>query len=166
MPKIFHKNDLSFEMRGVALTEYNWKTTPRLGSLSNSKHLNFDMRILNPGKFSFPYHAHRASEEFFYVVAGEVTLRSPEGFEKLEAGDMVFFEEGPTSAHQLYNHSDAPCMYLDIRSACGIDVTDYPDSGKIAILPSREIFEKSTMIDYFKGEENPSKHWPKEILRK
>jgi uncharacterized cupin superfamily protein len=165
MPKIFHRKDIPFEMRGVALPEYNWKTTPRLGMLSNAKHLSFDIRSMEPGNFSFPYHAHRASEEFFYIISGEVTLRSPAGFEKLERGDMVFFEEGPTGAHQLYNHGDIPCVYLDIRSIYGIDVTDYPDTGKIAIFPSREIFEKNSGVDYFKGEENPSQHWPKEILR-
>jgi uncharacterized cupin superfamily protein len=166
MPKIFHKNDIPFEMRGTAISEYNWKTTPRLGSIAKAKNLGFDIRSLDPGKFSFPYHAHRASEEFFYVISGEVTLRTPDGFERLEAGDMVFFEEGPTGAHQLYNHADTPCVYLDIRSAYGIDVTDYPDSGKIAIFPSREIFEKSSGTEYFKGEDNPAKHWPKEIIKK
>ena len=148
------------------MPEYNWKTTPRLGLLSNAKHLGFDIRSVDPGKFSFPYHAHRASEEFFYIISGEITLRSPDGFEKLSAGDMVFFEEGPTGAHQLYNHGDVACVYLDIRSAYGIDVTDYPDTGKIAIFPSREIFEKGAGVDYFKGEENPAQKWPKEILRK
>jgi uncharacterized cupin superfamily protein len=166
MPKIFHKNEIPFEMRGVAVPEYNWKTTPRLGLLSNAKHLGFDIRSVDPGKFSFPYHAHRASEEFFYIISGEITLRSPDGFEKLSAGDMVFFEEGPTGAHQLYNHGDVACVYLDIRSAYGIDVTDYPDTGKIAIFPSREIFEKGAGVDYFKGEENPAQKWPKEMLRK
>jgi uncharacterized cupin superfamily protein len=166
MPKIFHKKNIPFEMRGTEVPEYNWKTTPRLGSQSNSKNLSFDIRSLDPGKFSFPYHAHRASEELFYIISGEVTLRSPAGFEKLESGDLVFFEEGPSSAHQLYNHADAPCVYLDIRSAYGIDVTDYPDTGKIVIFPSREVFQKGTVVDYFKGEENPSAHWPMEILRK
>ena len=166
MPKIFHKNEIPFEMRGVTLPEYNWKTTPRLGMLSNAKHLGFDIRMLDQGKFSFPYHAHRASEELFYIIAGEVTLRSPAGFDMLQAGDLVFFEEGASGAHQLYNHSDMQCVYLDIRAAYGIDVTDYPDTGKVVIFPTREIFEKGPTVDYFKGEENPKDKWPKEILRK
>jgi uncharacterized cupin superfamily protein len=81
-------------------------------------------------------------------------------------GDIVFFEEGAKGAHQLYNHSDLPCIYLDVRTTIGIDVTEYPDSGKVNILPERQIFESSSSVDYYKGEENVTAKWPKEVLRK
>jgi len=100
------------------------------------------------------------------ILSGEATLRSPEGFQKVSEGDVVFFEEGAKGAHQLYNHSDSPCIYLDVRTMIGIDVCDYPDSGKVNILPYRNIFENSSSVDYYKGEENAAEKWPKELLRK
>jgi uncharacterized cupin superfamily protein len=166
MPKIFNLKNISFEKTKSRLPEFLWHTSPRLAELSNAKHLQFDIRSLDPGKFSFPYHFHRAAEELFLILSGEATLRSPEGFQKVSEGDIVFFEEGATGAHQLYNHNDLPCIYLDVRTTPGIDVTEYPDSGKVNILPERQIFESSSSVDYYKGEENVAAKWPKEVLRK
>ena len=166
MPNVFNAKSIPFQKNESRIPDFMWHTSPRLGELSNAKHLHFDMRSLDPGKFSFPYHFHRAAEELFVILSGEATLRSPEGFRKVSQGDVVFFEEGANGAHQLYNHSDSPCIYLDVRTMIGIDVCDYPDSGKVNILPSRNIFENSSSVDYYKGEENAAEKWPKELLRK
>jgi uncharacterized cupin superfamily protein len=166
MAKIFNAKSTTFEQRKSRIPEFLWHTSPRLAELSNAKHLQFDIRSLDPGKFSFPYHFHRAAEELFMVLSGEATLRSPEGFQKVCEGDIVFFEEGAKGAHQLYNHGDSPCMYLDVRTMMGIDVCEYPDSGKVNILPQMQIFERSSAVDYYKGEENVAAKWPKEVLRK
>ena len=166
MPRIFQIGNLGFEKRESLVQEFSWNTSPNLANIVGSKHLHFDVRSLDPGKFSFPYHFHRASEELFVILSGEATIRTPEGFAKVSGGDIIFFEEGPCGAHQLYNHSDAPCLYLDFRTSIGVDVCEYPDSGKINILPYREVFEKSAEVDYYKGEEGVAKRWPHEILRK
>jgi uncharacterized cupin superfamily protein len=76
----------------------------------------------------------------------------------------VFFELGETSAHQFFNHSDTPCVYLDIRTNMGFDVTEYPDSGKVNIFPFRLIFEKDKQVNYHKGEEKVETIW--EALKK
>ncbi len=166
MATVFHKSEISFELRNSPVHEFRWFTSQRLGKIANAKHLQFDIRSLDPGKFSFPYHFHRASEELFMIISGEATLRTPDGFQTLGEGDLVFFEEGSTSAHQLYNHGEMPCVYLDIRSSYGIDVTEYPDSGKINILPNMEIYEDSSKVDYFKGEEHVADKWPIDIIKK
>jgi uncharacterized cupin superfamily protein len=166
MPKIFNVKNISLEETKSRIPEFLWHTSPRLAELSNAKHLQFDIRSLDPGKFSFPYHFHRAAEELFLILSGEATLRSPEGFQKVSEGDIVFFEEGAKGAHQLYNHNELPCVYLDVRTTIGIDVTEYPDSGKVNILPERQIFESSASVDYYKGEENVAAKWPKEVPRK
>jgi uncharacterized cupin superfamily protein len=166
MPKIFHAQDTKLEKREARLPFFEWHQGPQLGDLVKSKYLQFRIRSLDPGKFSFPYHFHRACEELFVIFSGEATLRSPEGFQKVEQGDILFFEEGASGAHQLYNHSGISCVYLDIRTTFGIDVCEYPDTGKINILPFWEIFEKSSEVDYFNGEENVTKNWPENILRK
>lgn len=166
MPKIFNAKSISFEKKESRIPEFSWHTSPSLAELSNAKNLQFDIRSLDPGKFSFPYHFHRAAEELFVILSGEATLRTPEGFQKVSEGDIAFFEEGAKGAHQLYNHNDFPCIYLDVRTTIGIDVCDYPDSGKVNILPYIKVFESSSSVDYYKGEENVAAKWPQELLRK
>lgn len=165
MPTIIKPNELEYKHNPTALKEFDLLTlTPRLSSIVGSKHFMFDLRQLNPGIYSFPYHFHRNAEELIMVLSGSMTLRTPNGFEVLSAGEMVFFEIGETSAHQFYNHTTSPCTYLDIRTTVGLDVTEYPDSGKINISPYWEVFDKDSKVDYNKGEENVSQIWEK--LRK
>ncbi len=123
------------------------------------KNLNFDLRLLNAGQFSAPYHFHRNAEELFMVVSGSMTLRTPNGLEIINTGDLVFFEMGETGAHQVYNHGTEPCIYLDIRTFIGTDICEYPDSGKTLVIPSMKIFEKESKVSYFKGEENILEKW-------
>jgi uncharacterized cupin superfamily protein len=73
----------------------------------------------------------------------------------------VFFEMGDSGAHQFYNHTTESCTYLDIRSFIGFDVCDYPDSGKILIAPSFEIFNKANRSAYFEGEQDIKSKWDK-----
>jgi uncharacterized cupin superfamily protein len=125
----------------------------------NPQNLNFDLRLLNPGQFSAPYHFHRCAEELFLVLSGSMTLRSPNGLEIVTPGDMVFFEMGESGAHQFFNHSTEPCTYLDVRTFIGYDVCEYPDSEKILLAPSMEIFAKESKVGYFHGEENILEKW-------
>jgi uncharacterized cupin superfamily protein len=125
----------------------------------NPKNLNFDLRLLNPGQLSAPYHFHRYAEELFMVISGSMTLRTPDGFETVTGGDLIFFEMGESGAHQFYNHTSEPCTYLDIRTFIGYDVCDYPDSGKILIFPSYEIFKKDSRSSYFEGEKDVLEKW-------
>jgi len=123
------------------------------------QNLNFDIRQLNPGQYSAPYHFHRYAEELFMIISGTATLRTSDGLEVVNAGDLIFFEIGENGAHQLFNHSDEPCTYLDIRTYIGYDVAEYPDSNKILLAPSFEIFNKDTTVNYFEGEENIQAKW-------
>ena len=164
MPKIFNPDTLPFEKKESRIPDFAWHTSPPLAELVNSKILQFDVRSLDPGKYSFPYHFHQNAEELFVIFEGKATLRSPDGFQKITKGDIIFFEEGPGGAHQLYNHGDSPCIYLDIRTSTGIDVCEYPDSGKISILPKREVFRSTSKVDYYLGEEEVRKRWPKDFL--
>ena len=125
----------------------------------NPKNLNFDLRQLNPGQYCAAYHFHRYAEELFMILSGAATLRTPEGLEIVEGGDLIFFEMGETGAHQLYNHTTEPCIYLDIRTFIGFDVCEYPDSNKILIVPTFEIFGKDSQRKYFDGEENIREKW-------
>jgi len=125
----------------------------------NPKNLNFDLRLLKPGQFSAPFHFHRFAEELFMVISGSMTLRTPEGLDIVTTGDLVFFEMGETGAHQFYNHTSEPVTYLDIRSYIGYDLCEYPDSEKILIAPSFEIFKKDSKCSYFEGEKDILEKW-------
>lgn len=123
------------------------------------ENLNFDLRQLNPGQYSAPYHFHRYAEELFMIISGSATLRTPKGLDIVNSGDLIFFEKGKTGAHQLYNHTTETCIYLDIRTYIGYDVAEYPDSNKIFIAPSREIFDVDSQVSYFDGERNIKDKW-------
>jgi uncharacterized cupin superfamily protein len=169
MAKVFRLAPKAVEPRPNAPADFTWHTGPRLAQLAGSKYLQADLRSLDPDRFSFPYHFHRASEEFFVALSGAATLRTPEGFRTLSAGDLAFFEEGPAGAHQLYNHGAEPFVYLDVRATPapgGLDVTEYPDSGKVAILPLRgDVYEAASKVDYHKGEHAVRSKWPADLLR-
>ena len=129
------------------------------------ENLNFDLRQLNPDQYSAPYHFHRYAEELFMIISGSATLRTPNGLEIVNKGDLIFFEKGKTGAHQLFNHSSEICIYLDVRTYLGYDIAEYPDSNKIFIAPTREIFDLESQVSYFEGEENIKDRW-KEIENK
>ena len=160
MATVIKRDLVDFKADANKIDNYRLFTaSPRLSSVAHSKNLFFDLRQLNSGQYSFPYHFHRNVEELITVISGSMTLRSPRGLEIVEAGDIVFFEMGESGAHQFYNHGTEPCTYLDIRTFYGIDVCEYPDSGKINILPAMDIFEKSSKVGYFKGEEHILEKW-------
>ena len=167
MPTIFRSKDLKFKEDKSSIENFKIQTAfPRLSELVNSEHLIFDIRLLNPDQFSFPYHFHRQAEELMFVISGSLTMRSPEGFQILNQGDTIFFEMGDTGSHQLYNHTQSACTYLDIKTIKDNDICEYPDSGKINISAHREVFEKKSQVDYFKGEENVKQRWNELINKK
>ena len=61
------------------------------------QYLNFDLRLLNPGQYCAAYHFHRYAEELFMIISGSATLRTPEGLEVVNSGDLIFFEAGETA---------------------------------------------------------------------
>lgn len=166
MTFIFKASEIRLEENISAIPHFSWKASPQLEDITKSKYLHFDIKSLFPGKFSYPYHFHRNAEELFIILEGKATLRSPEGYKKISKGDIIFFEEGPSGAHQLYNQSDEQFVYIDLRTKANVDVCEYPDSAKINILPALDIFKKTSKVSYYTGEEDVRNKWPKEILKK
>jgi uncharacterized cupin superfamily protein len=160
MATIFKNDKIEFKEDPNKIDNYRMFTaSPRLASVVNSRNLIFDLRLLNPGQFSFPYHFHRNAEELMMIISGSMTMRSSDGFEIVTKGDIVFIEMGETGAHQFFNHTSEPCTYLDIRTLIDIDVVEYPDSDKINVMPGFEVFEKNSRVNYFKGEETIVEKW-------
>lgn len=121
--------------------------------------LNFDLRRLDPNQYNAPYHFHRYAEEMFMILSGSATVRIHSGLEIVHEGDILFFEAGESGAHQLYNHTQSPCTYLDMRSYIGHDICEYPDSDKIIIVPGGETFRRSEQYGYFDRETDTDEIW-------
>lgn len=165
MPQVFDPQKLKFRFKESPLAEFSWHTSPELSKIVRSRFFKFDIRSLDPGKYSYPYHFHRNAEELFVILSGKAILRTPEGFAELTKDNVVFLEAGPSGAHQLYNHTDEPCVYLDLGSQNEVDVCEYPDSGKINITPYQEIYMADCKVNYLKGEESVAEKWPADVIK-
>lgn len=160
MATIIQSEEREFEENPGRIDNFRLLTDiSRVNKGINPENLNFDIRQLNPKEFCSAYHFHRYAEELFFIISGCATLRTPKGLEIVKNGDLIFFEKGDTGAHQLYNHSDKPCVYIDIRTFFGHDICEYPDSDKIYIVPEGDILRKGASVGYFDGEENIVEKW-------
>jgi uncharacterized cupin superfamily protein len=111
---------------------------------------------LSPGQGASPYH-YEHEEEWLLVVDGTVVLRTPDGEQTLQRGDLVCFPPGSAGAHKVMNRSDTPARTLMFSSARVPAVSVYPDSDKIAVWPGDEandlVFERSSAVPWSHGEE-------------
>ena len=126
-----------------------------------SKKLGFHIEILSPKKYSCPYHYHHTEEELFYVLDGEATLRQNNEYQIISKGDLVFFGLGEEYSHQFYNHTDKEFKFIAISNLDKSDIAYYPDSGKVNIRKTRDIFKLDDKVPYITDEEDPSKYWKK-----
>lgn len=162
MTTVFKKAERRFEENPARIDKFRLMSDVSItGRNLKTKNLNFDLRQLNSGEYSSLYHFHRNAEELFMIVSGSATLRTPEGLETVEAGDVIFFETGETGAHQLFNHTDEPCVYLDVRTFYDCDIAEYPDSDRILIVPTMERFKKDSQSGLFEGEGGIDAIWAK-----
>lgn len=115
------------------------------------------MSEVEPGNKLWPYHTHHANEEWVIVLAGEPTLRTPEGEHVLKNGDVVCFPRGKAGAHQIMNRSDAPIRVLMLSSMIGPDVVEYVDTGKVYATnvagESIMLARPGPTVEYWEGEE-------------
>jgi uncharacterized cupin superfamily protein len=108
-----------------------------------------------PFKAAFPYHYHKNNEETFYIISGHGILRTPHGDRAVSAGDLLFFPANESGAHKLINSSASEnLVYIDFDTANDIDVTVYPESGKIGIWGKdvNQIYRTEDQVDYYDGE--------------
>jgi len=107
-----------------------------------------------PGKAAYPYHYHTQNEECFYILSGSGTLRTEQGERPVQAGEFLFFPAGGHGAHKLTNTGDADLVYLDFDTSHGVDVSFYPDSGKIGVwgMGINQVYKTEDQVSYFDGE--------------
>lgn len=61
------------------------------------------------------------------------TLRTPEGQDVLQAGDVVSFPVGPAGAHRVDNSGEETARVALFSNTHGFGIIEYPDSDKIGI---------------------------------
>lgn len=89
---------------------------------------------LEPGQATWPYHFELVEEEWLLVLAGEVTLRTPEGERRLRAGDVACFPAGAAGAHAVRNDGETLARFAMPSSVARQgDAVVYPDSGKVKV---------------------------------
>ena len=160
MPKLYKTDTMSFGSAQFTRSPFSLlSVVPGMSQQVDSKNLVFDIRKLEPGTYSFPYHYHRNAEELMYIISGEMMMRSPEAFQEVRQGEVIFFEMGETGAHQFYNHTETSCTYLDIKTFLGLDLVVYPDSGKMMVSRYNEVFKFEDQVEYFTDEDNVEEKW-------
>jgi uncharacterized cupin superfamily protein len=137
---------------GAANVEGRIDVARALGSTATTMYV-YD---LEPGRGACPYH-YEYDEEWLLVVEGTVVVRTSDGEQTLERGDLVCFPAGPAGAHKVMNRADAPARTLMFSRATTPAVTVYPDSDKIGVWPGDDenalIFRRGTAVPWADGEE-------------
>jgi uncharacterized cupin superfamily protein len=102
-----------------------------LGRQAGAAHIGASIYELPPGTAICPLHFHHGDEELAIVISGRPTLRTPDGERELADGEVVAFPRGPAGAHRIDNRGEEPVRVLMVSAEIGIDIVEYPDSGKL-----------------------------------
>jgi uncharacterized cupin superfamily protein len=137
----------------------------RVGRLAGAERLGASLYELPPGTTPWPYHFHHGNEELLIVLDGTPSVRTPDGWRSLAAGEVVALPAGERGAHQVTNRSAEPARVLLVSEMNAPDVVRYPDSNKVsprgaapgaAKQDYTAVFKQDDSTDYFDGEEPPS----------
>jgi uncharacterized cupin superfamily protein len=110
--------------------------------------------VLEEGRAVCPYHYEVAEEEWLFVLSGTPSIRTPDGEQALEAGDVVCFPRGPAGAHKIFNVAPAPARVLIVSERAEVAATVYEDSDKLGVFGPdlRMLFRRGDERDYWDGE--------------
>ena len=143
-PNVEHKH--SFEFKNCYVTNpYS----------SGEGKLSVCFYILEPGKENYPYHYHSSSEEVFYIISGNGTLKTPKGDINIKEGDVIVFPPNENGAHKIINTSDKQLIYLDVDTVSTSEVVFYPEQEKILVMTNkgfRKSYKIKSEINYLEGE--------------
>jgi uncharacterized cupin superfamily protein len=117
----------------------------RLGDAAGLTQFGVNLLRLPPGAWSSQRHWHTGSDEFVYVLTGEVVLVTDEGPEVLRPGDAAGFKAGDSNGHCLRNLSNGDVLVLEIGTRVADDSGYYseidmvaPAGGRPAIFTRRD----------------------------
>ena len=129
----------------------------RLGKLlGGARESGVSVYELPPGQAVCPYHYECGEEEWLLVLEGNPTLRHPDGSDRLDPWDVVFFPKGPEGAHGIRNETEETARVLMFSTVVVPTATVYPDSDKVGIWtgdPEADVMvRRESKVDYFDGE--------------
>lgn len=128
----------------------------RFGPQVEAEQTGASVYDLPPGQAVCPYHYEHGEEEWLLVLEGHPSLRTPEGTERLDPFDVVFFPRGPEGAHGIRNETDGAVRVLMWSTVVYPAVTVYPDSDKVGVYTADRtddvIVPRSSGVNYFHGE--------------
>ncbi|MBK5219121.1 MAG: cupin domain-containing protein [Thermoleophilia bacterium] len=128
----------------------------RLGEALGAKESGISVYELAPGQAVCPYHYEVGEEEWLLVLAGNPTLRHPQGSERLEPWDVVCFPRGSEGAHGIGNETEQSARLLMFSTVVVPTATVYPDSDKVGIWtgdPQTDVLVKrDSAVGYYEGE--------------
>jgi uncharacterized cupin superfamily protein len=104
----------------------------KLGDAAGLSQFGVNLLRLPPGAWSSQRHWHTGSDEFVYVLSGEVVLVTNGGDEVLRAGDAAGFPARDTNGHCLQNRSDSDAEVLEIGARAPGDTGYYSDIDMVA----------------------------------
>jgi uncharacterized cupin superfamily protein len=111
---------------------------------------------LPPGQAICPYHYECGEEEWLLVLEGHPTLRHPQGSDRLDPWDVIFFPKGAEGAHGVRNETDQAVRVLMFSTVVLPTATVYPDSDKVGVWtgdPEADVIvRRESRVDYFDGE--------------
>jgi uncharacterized cupin superfamily protein len=127
-----------------------------VGDRAGGRQLAVKVYHLPAGQSVCPYH-YEYEEEWLLVLTGLVHLRTAEGEEELQPGELVCFEPGPGGAHKVTNRTTASARVMMFSNARSPAVAVYPDSEKIGLWPGNPADEvmlrrRDGQLDYWDGE--------------
>jgi len=146
-----------FSVESIAWEEWNHgehfgSRVRRLVDSAQGAHIGVVMEELPAGKQSCPFHYHMMEEEHVLVLEGQMTLRLGEKTHELKAGDYVHFPAAQKLGHCFVNNGAETCRFLCFGERNPNDVVVYPDSGKVLVRQTHEIYRKMATMDYWEGE--------------
>src|SRR5262249_27335113 len=108
------------------------RSRTKLGDAAGLTQFGVNLLRLPPGAWSSQRHWQTASDEFVYVLAGEVTLVTNSGAEQLRTGDCAGFKAGDPDGHCLQNHSAGDTVILEIGTLVLGDSAHYSEADMVA----------------------------------
>ncbi len=151
--KVFNVHDAQLRIDDEEPDGYRARYAP-IRTAIGAELVGGNLLLLRTGESVCPYHYELVEEEWLFVLHGTPTVRTPDGEEVLEAGDVVCFERGPRGAHKISNHAAEPARLIIISERAESASTVYEDSDKVGVFAPdiRLLFRRGDAVDYWDGE--------------
>lgn len=86
-----------------------------------------NLEVIHPGGQSSLRHWHTKSDEFVYMLEGELSLVTDEGATVMLPGMCIGMNANDPNGHHLVNNSKMPALFLVVGARIDGDKVHYPD---------------------------------------